>query len=244
MELIYYSSNRSITDIEDVIFVSGKEIENSNGIVITEDKNNLFCIAKGVQNYDYGNFASRQLIKFFNEKNIKSKEDLISTLYEYKEFLENLSYKDYIEGIIVKKPQFAVIVGGILKLNSELIIFNVGNIITYRILVNKIVKLSKEQNVYSDLYYNGLLSTKEENDTRKKLLTSFISNKKNFFDIYFNKINLLKNDKLLIVNDFMYETLEEYFLDIFRSKNPIEKIELLIKEKKIKNELAFIFIKN
>jgi serine/threonine protein phosphatase PrpC len=243
MKLIYYSTNQSITDIQDFIYIDG-EIKTLNGSINIENQNSLFCIVKGIKNYDYGNFASQQLIKFLKNKNINSKNDLVAILYEYKKFLENLSYKDYLEGIFDKKPQFAIIIGGILKLGSKLIIFNVGNIITYRILVDKVVKLSKEHNIYSDLYYNGLLKNEKKDDIRKELITSFISNQKKFFDIYFNDIYLLKNDKLFIVNDFMYEILEGYFTDIFTSKDPINKVESLIKEKNIKNKAAFIFIKN
>jgi len=218
LKITYYVKGNLFINIDNKIYTN-------NHSKIEINKNNItFFISKEI--YPHSSWASYELSKRL--KNITNEYELKKVLMEFRNYLEIIACKDNIH--------CAIAVGGIIKVENTIFSFNVGDIRIYRFFPKSFVLISKDHTYLTELYLNGKINSASLKDARQNIVTSFIASDKKGFDIFINKLELIKNDRFLIASDLFYENFETNFLEFFNC-NKID-FNLLNRYK----EIAFIFI--
>jgi len=222
------------TNNEDLILIDDQVLSNEG--IIEKQKDVLAVVADGMGGYEYGEMASKIILQTLKEDKPNTKDAINNSLIKARNLLEEFAIKNH--------TKLGSAIAGILKKDNKLITFNVGDCRVYRILFGSPIQLSKDHTVIQEMVDEGLISKDDARvDKRRNALTSAIISDKKEFDIFFNEINFLQNDKIVICSDGFWEEFEDNFTDIFNSEKPIEKAKEFAKDKVLKDNFSFIFIK-
>ena len=233
MKIFYLSKTGNVRKRNEDNILINKKILKDEGI-LKEEGDFLVAVADGMGGYEEGEIVSEIIFNSLINSNLESKEDIKNSLNIARDEVEKFANKNNIK--------LGSAIAGILKIKSKLIIFNVGDCRVYRKLFDKFIQLSKDHTIVSQLIQDGIITKEESKKYQKNMLTSAIVSDMKEFDIFFNEVKLLKNDKILICSDGFWEEFEDEFLDIFNSENPLQKVKELEKNKELKDNYSFVFI--
>ena len=233
MKIFYLSKTGNVRKRNEDNILINKNILKDEGI-LKEEGDFLVAVADGMGGYEEGEIVSEIIFNSLINSNLESKDDIKNSLNIARDEVEKFANKNNIK--------LGSAIAGILKIKSKLIIFNVGDCRVYRKLFDKFIQLSKDHTIVSQLIQDGIITKEESKKYQKNMLTSAIVSDMKEFDIFFNEVKLLKNDKILICSDGFWEEFEDEFLDIFNSENPLQKVKELEKNKELKDNYSFVFI--
>lgn len=233
MKIFYLSKTGNVRKRnEDNILINNKILKGEG--FLEENGDFLVAVADGMGGYEEGEIVSEIIFNSLLNSKLESKDDIKDNLKVARDEVERFAKKNNIK--------LGSAIAGVLKIKNRLIIFNVGDCRVYRKLFDKFIQLSKDHTIVSQLIQDGIITKEESKKYQKNMLTSAIVSDMKEFDIFFNEVKLLKNDKILICSDGFWEEFEEDFLDIFNRDNPLQKVKELEKNKELKDNYSFVFI--
>jgi len=233
MKIFYLSKTGNVRKRnEDNILINNKILKGEG--FLEENGDFLVAVADGMGGYEEGEIVSEIIFNSLLNSKLESKDDIKDNLKVARDEVERFAKKNNIK--------LGSAIAGVLKIKNRLIIFNVGDCRVYRKLFDKFIQLSKDHTIVSQLIQDGIITKEESKKYQKNMLTSAIVSDMKEFDIFFNEVKLLKNDKILICSDGFWEEFEEDFLDIFNSDNLLQKVKELEKNKELKDNYSFVFI--
>lgn len=207
----------------------------------------LFVVADGMGGHKAGNIASSMAINiiknsFKYNKDLKTEEDVISTI---KESIEKANHEIYKESLINNKYSgMGTTVTLAYLLNNKIYIGHVGDSRAYYINKKNIEQITEDHSLVYELIKDGSITIAQgENHPKKNTITRAVgTSDKLQVDIYIKKYE--KDHKLLIASDGLTDMVkdEEIFKIISGNNNVVKKSKDMVKVAKNKGGLDNITI--
>lgn len=220
--------------------ISGKNFDDCICENIEEDSF-LLVVADGLGGHKGGEVASRIVLEKLRDYGPSNEDDLIKVLNIARRVLEN-----YVE----EKPElhgFGCALAGLIVKGKESVAFNVGDCRVYRIVNDKLLKLTRDHSIVEELILDGLL-TREEARThpKKNILTSAVigDGYRTELKVFTTKVDISIGGKFLICSDGLWEEFtEEEIKEYLLSERPCENvINVLFQDKPMQDNTSFIIL--
>lgn len=198
----------------------------------------IAAVADGIGGYKKGEIASFIVLNTLGKDKPKNLNELVASLLKAKDRLNDIAFKDNIK--------LGTTIAGVLGTDEELLAFNVGDCRVYKITsTNKVILLTKDHTLAKQLQDLGIdKSTIKE---QANILTSAIVGgiKEEDFEIFYTKLKLDLDDKIIICSDGFWKVFENDIVKIINKRNKIKTLKKYIKYKNIKldDDATFIIIK-
>jgi serine/threonine protein phosphatase PrpC len=237
MKILYTSKIGNVREKnEDNLLIDTKIVREEGKLVIDKD-NLLLVVADGMGGCENGDVASDIIFKYLIDNYPTTKEELEIALRNARNEVEKFALK--------YNTKLGSALSGILKIENKLIVFNIGDCRVYRNIFDKFVLLTKDHTMIAQLIEDGIIKKEDSKKYNiKNVLTSAITSDVKEFDIYFNEVKLLNDDRFLICSDGFWQDFENEFLEIFNNENPLEKLKELKETKPLVDNYSFIYVEN
>lgn len=245
---VFYFTNKGKRDInEDSLFVFEKVISNTNMEKcesIEIDSTSIFLsVADGIGGNARGEIASKMVLEVLQacSKNLIKKElSVEDAIKRARDELEN-----YIK-VYPKSTGMGCAIAGILVVDNEVEIFNIGDCRVYRVLGQKVIKLTRDHTVAEKLFLDGYITLEEASSHPKKhFLTSAViaDNYCTDIKIYKNKTEILDKDMFIICSDGFWSQFENEISAIFSSEDFCKEFKERLPFKELDDNISFILLK-
>ncbi len=225
---------------EDALLV-GREViqtEVMEKSMVLETKERLFAVADGLGGHAKGNVASYEVLKVLAQEQPRDEKGLYDALWKAKFCL-----LDYVK----EHPSafgLGTAVGGVIFLESEILIFNVGDCRVYVEDGERFTKLSRDHTLVEDLVISGKMDEETARvHPKRHVLTSAILGDASEFSIYTKRIPNL-GQSILVCSDGFWEGFSKEEMELFAmSEEPVELFLQSLESKDQKDNISFIYIK-
>lgn len=215
-----------------------RNIQEDSFSTFETDNGLIAIVADGMGGLEYGKVASQTAVKMLTEEYTKEYE-----LYDIQRFLINSAYKanDKILDMANGRKIGTTLIATVIKDNAFHWV-SVGDSRIYLHRKNKLIKLNKEHTYKEELnklYEKGEITKKEiQSHPQKEFLTSYIGYE-NFHELDYSKspIYLGKGDKVILMSDGIYKSIDEEDINNILSKRccPDTKCQLITEKIENKN---------
>lgn len=193
---------------EDSILISDKLINNTSMDQAesgTSSHSFIFAVADGMGGLQKGEVASQKVLEFLWETygEVKKEEDI-------KKMVDTIQY-DMIE-LLKRHPEdfrMGTTLTGLKVTDKEVLVFNVGDSRTYRVLNGYLEKLTKDHSLVQRMVDAGIITEEEMAlQPNKNIVTSaFIASNETIEEISSKSLEINERDRFLIVSDGVWEAL-------------------------------------
>lgn len=223
--------------------ISSISMDNSEKIV-SVDNPFLCAVADGMGGHNKGEIASYFVLNDLRQ-NIHNITDISSLKENLLKIKENLD--SYVSNNI-EYTNMGTVIAGVLILDNEFIVFNVGDCRVYENNYGYTQQLTKDHSFVFNLYEIGELTYDEINSHPKKhiVTSAFIGNKNSELDNIFIKKFVFSSflKELIICSDGIWETLNiTDFDECFKSNSPINFLKQKTIEGGANDNFSGIYIK-
>ena len=203
------------------------------GIVKLDTSYLLLGVSDGMGGYARGELASYIVLNSLKNRKPKNCNDIVISLIQAREKLDEISKNE--------KIKLGATIAGLLKIDDEFLVFNVGDCRVYKILSNgEVILKTKGHTLINQLKEFGI--DKLAIEKQEHILTSAImggtDNKD--FEIFHTKLKLKENEKLLICSDGFWRKFEN---KIYKTIHKRDVIRFIKKSRKnLEDDCSFILL--
>jgi len=221
--------------------ISGKSLDNCMHESVNNGDFSLLVVADGLGGHKKGEVASKLVLETLKDYKPSNEDSLIKTLNIARERLE-----DYVK----QNPEaygLGCALAGLIIKDNKAIAFNVGDCRVYRIINEKLIKLTRDHSVVEELLLDGIITREEaRNHPKKNILTSAIigDGYKTELKVFTTNVDMSIGGRFLICSDGLWSEFEENEIKtLLLSKNPCEEfVETLFENKSIQDNVSFIIL--
>jgi len=237
MKLSYISKIGNVRKRNEDNLLIDNKILRGEGKILIDKENFITIVADGMGGYENGDIVADIIFEYLIDNYPTNKKELEIELKNARDEVEKFALKH--------NTKLGSAIAGILKIEDKLILFNIGDCRVYRNLFDEFVLLTKDHTIIAQLIENGVIKKEDSKKYKtQNILTSAIVSDMKDFDIYFNEIKLLNNDKFLICSDGFWQEFESDFAEIFKASNFLEKLQEIASNKPLKDNYSFIYLEN
>lgn len=219
---------------EDALLINN-QVLNDCGFAYHDDAYVLCAVADGIGGHARGAFASHFILNILKNNKPKNLNELVIALIEARDKLNQYALRE--------KIKLGAVVAGVLGVNDDFLIFNVGDCRVYKIgLNNKSLLLTKDHTLANQLKKSGIDDLVAEE--QKNLLTSAImgGGEKEDFEIFHTKLKLNFNEKLLICSDGFWKVFKDEINKVVQKRDIRRYMQKSRKYKNLNDDYSFILL--